>query len=443
MTEGKIFRSITLFALPILLGNLFQQMYNVVDSLVVGNVLGGPALAAVTSTGSLIFLLVGFINGIFVGSGVIIARYYGAKNKERLTVAVHTTLAFALLAGLLLSVLGAALTPWALRAVAVPEDVFPQAVTYLRTYFFGGVAIVLYNACVGIFQAVGDSRRPLYYLIAAAILNVVLDILFVAVWDFGVGGAAYATVISQFVSAGLAFTKLTRIDKVYRVQVKKIRIDGRMLKKLLKMGLPAGVQNSVVGFANVIVQSNINSFGSIAMAGSGSYTKLEGFAFMPITSFSLALTTFIGQNLGARQYERAKKGARFGVMTGVILAEVIGILIYVLAPRLIGLFNSDPDVIAIGTQRARTISLFYFMLALSHLLSGVLRGVGRTKVPMVVMLVSWCVLRIAYITITLRFIPDIRVVFWAYPLTWFISCVAFFWYYKQSSRLFEPRHDMA
>ena len=437
VTEGKISKSIVLFALPILLGNLFQQLYNVADSLVVGNVLGKDALAAVTSTGSLIFLLVGFINGIFVGSGVIISRYYGAKKAERLSTAIHTTLAFAVIAGLLMTVIGASLTPWVLRLVAVPEDVFPQAVIYLRTYFFGSLAIIIYNACAGIFQAVGDSRRPLYYLIAAAVLNVVLDILFVAVLGYGVGGAALATVISQFVSATLALTKLLKVDKVYRVSVRKIRINGTMLKNLLQMGLPAGVQNSVVGFANVIVQANINQFGSIAMAGSGSYTKLEGFAFLPITSFSMALTTFVGQNLGARKYDRARRGARFGVIAGVIVAQIIGVIIFAFAPTFIGFFSDQPEVIEIGTMRARIISLFYFMLALSHLLSGILRGLGRTKVPMVVMLVSWCIIRIAYITVTLRFIPDIRVVFWAYPITWAISVVSFLVYYKRSTWLFE------
>lgn len=439
MTEGKISKTIVLFALPIFLGNLFQQLYNVVDSLVVGNFLGKEALAAVTSTGSLVFLLVGFINGIFVGAGVIIARYFGAKNRERLDLAIHTTLAFAVVAGIFLTVVGVSLTPLVLRLVGVPTDVFPQALSYLRTYFLGGIAICLYNACVGIFQAVGDSRRPLYYLMAAAGLNVVLDIIFVVYLNLGVAGAALATVISQFVSAVLAFTKLLRVDEVYRVRLKKIRVHGPMLKNLLRMGLPAGVQNSVVGFANVIVQSNINAFGSVAMAGSGSYSKLEGFAFMPITSFSMALTTFVGQNLGAKQYDRAKKGAGFGVITGVILAQIIGVLIFLFAPSLISFFSSQPEVIEIGTLRARIISLFFFLLALSHLLSGVLRGAGKTKVPMVVMLVSWCLIRITYITIMLRFIPDIRVIFWAYPLTWLLSSIAFIVYYKRSGGLLEPR----
>lgn len=435
MTEGNISKKIMLFAFPIFLGNLFQQLYNVVDSLVVGNVLGKEALAAVSSTGSLIFLIVGFISGIFVGAGVIVSRYFGAKNKEKLAIAVHTTIAFGFIAGIIVTIIGIVFTPWFLKLMGTPDDVFVVAVIYLRLYFVGGIGIVMYNACMGIFQAVGDSKHPLYYLILAAIINVVLDILFVAVFDYGVGGAAIATVISQFVSAILGFIKLTKVDGFHKLYIKKIKIDGKMLKDLLKMGFPTGVQNSVIAFANVIVQSNINQFGSVAMAGSGSFTKLEGFAFLPITSFSVALTTFIGQNLGAKQYERARDGARFGVIASISLAEIIGILIWIFAPTLIGIFNSEPEVIKIGVTRARITSLFFFLLALSHCLSGILRGAGKTKIPMIVMLISWCVIRITYITIMVKIIPDIRVIFWAYPITWFISSVAFIIYNKKANWL--------
>lgn len=237
LTEGKISKSIILFALPIFFGNLFQQLYNVVDSLVVGNVLGKEALAAVSSSASLIFLIVGFIHGIFMGAGVTISQYFGAKNDEDLTMAVHTTIAFAFLAGIMISLLGVGLSPWLLRLMGTPSDVLPQAITYLRLYFAGSMAIVMYNACMGIFQAVGDSRRPLYYLIIAAVLNVILDILFVVVLDFGVGGVAVATIISQFTSAIIAFTKLTRINSNYKIFIKKIKIHADTLKKLLKIGL--------------------------------------------------------------------------------------------------------------------------------------------------------------------------------------------------------------
>ena len=278
MTEGKISK-ILLFAFPIFLGNLFQQLYNVVDSLVVGNVLGKEALAAVSSTGSLIFLIVGFLGGIFVGASVIISHHYGANDKEKLSIAVHTTIAAGFVAGIIITIIGVGFTPWFLKLMKTPDDVFGNAVTYLRIFFSGGIWMVMYNACLGIFQAIGDSKRPLYYLIIAAIINVVLDILFVAVFGFGIEGAALATVISQFVSAVLAFVKLTRVDEPYKIVIKRIRIDFDMLKNLMKIGIPTGVQNSVIALANVIVQSNINSFGSVAMAGSGSYSKLEGFSF--------------------------------------------------------------------------------------------------------------------------------------------------------------------
>ena len=437
MTEGKISKSIVLFALPILLGNLFQQLYSVVDSIVVGKVIGKEALAAVSSTGSLIDLIIGLINGIFLGAGVVIARYYGARNKENISVAIHTTIAFGFIAGIIVTSLGVIFTPWLLRLMGTPDDVFANSVIYLRIYFIGGIGIVIYNACMGIFQALGDSKHPLYYLIVSAIINAILVILFVAVFNFGVGGAAAATVISQFVSAILGFIALTNANGNYKVDIKKIKIDGEMLKVLLKMGLPTGIQNSIVAFANVIVQSNINQFGSIAMAGSGSYTKLEGFAFLPITCFSVALATFIGQNLGAKQYDRAKQGARFGIIAGVSLTEIIGIIIWIFAPKLIGIFNSNPAVIEQGVIRAKIICIFYFLLALSHCLSGILRGAGKTNVPMIVMLVSWCLIRIAYITIMIKIIPDIRVVFWAYPLTWLISSVVFLIYYKKTDWLAE------
>lgn len=435
MIEGKISKKIISFAFPIFLGNLFQQLYNVVDSLIVGNFVGKEALAAVSSTGSLIFLIVGFLGGIFVGASVIISHYFGAKDKENLSIAVHTTIACGLIAGIIITIIGVGFTPIFLKLMRTPDDVFREAIIYLRIFFSGGIFMVMYNACLGIFQAIGDSKRPLYYLIIAAITNVVLDILFVAGFGLGIEGAALATVISQLVSAILAFVKLTKIDDCYKIYIKKIKIDFNMLKSLLKMGIPTGVQNSVIALANVIVQSNINSFGSVAMAGSGSYSKLEGFSFLPITSFSVALTTFIGQNLGAKKYERVKKGARFGLIAGVTLAEIVGIIIWIFAPVFIRIFNSDPEVIKYGVMHARTTSLFYFLLAISHCLSGILRGAGKTRIPMFVMLISWCLIRISYITIMVRIIPDIRVVYWAYPLTWSISSIIFIIYNKKTNWL--------
>ena len=374
MTEGKIYSKISLFALPIFIGQLFQQFYNVADSLVVGRYLGKQALAAVSSSGSLIFLLVGFINGVFVGAGVVIGRYYGARENEKVHTAVHTTTAFAVLSGLFLTAAGMLLTPVILRLMNTPADVLPESIRYFRLYFAGALGNVLYNAFNGIFQARGDSRHPLYYLIISSITNVVLDILFVKYFKWGVGGAAAATVISQFLSAIISFVKLTTVDDVHKIVPDDVRIDWPMLREVLATGLPTGVQNSVIGLANVIVQSNINDFGSDAMAGCGAYFKIEGFAFLPVTSFSVALTTFTSQNLGAKQYDRAKKGTAFGLISGVALAELIGIVFgdfrtVAYCQRL----TSSPEVVAFGAMQARTEALFYCVLSLSHCMAGIIR----------------------------------------------------------------------
>ena len=433
MTEGSIWRKIVTFAIPLFFGNLFQQLYNTADSLIVGNFLGSDALAAASSSGSLIFLLVGFFNGISVGAGVVIARYFGARDKDNLSKAIHTDVAFGLVAGTLLTVIGLILAPRILIWMGTPEDVLANSVVYFRVYFCGSLAFVMYNIFVGIMQSVGDSRHPLIYLIISSVINIVLDLLFVGVFHWGVGSAALATIISQFVSAFLCLFRLMRIKTDYRIEIKKIRFHKRHLKMIISYGLPSGLQNSIISFANVIVQSNINSFGKMAVAGCGAYSKIEGFGFLPITCFAMALTTFIGQNLGAQKYDRVKKGARFGIVCSVILAEVVGLCIYGLAPLFIAAFNNDPQVIAFGTAQARTVTLFYFLLSFSHCVAGILRGAGKSTVPMLVMLVCWCVIRITYITATIHFIQDIRVIFWAYPLTWALSSVIFMIYFLKGS----------
>ena len=425
MTEGSISRKIILFAIPLFLGNLFQQLYNTADSLIVGNYLGSNALAAVSSSGNLIFLMVGFINGIAMGAGVVIARYYGAKDRANLEKSIHTTVAFGIAAGIALTVIGMLLAPKILVLMGTPAEVLPESIAYFRTYFAGSIGVIMYNIFVGILQSVGDSRHPLMYLIISSCINVVLDIFFISGLGMGVGAAALATAISQFISAFLCLIHLLRAKEEYRLQLNKIRFDSQMLWQIIQNGVPSGFQNSVIAIANVFVQTNINAFGKMAMAGCGSYSKIEGFAFLPVTCFTMALTTFVSQNLGAKQYDRAKKGARFGVLCSIIIAELIGVVIYTAAPVLIAAFNSEPDVVHYGVMQSRTIALFYFLLAFSHCIAAVLRGSGNASVPMIVMLCVWCLFRVSYITVTVHFIPDIRVIFWAYPLTWSISSVIF------------------
>ena len=432
MTEGSIWKKIIAFAIPLFLGNLFQQLYNTADSLIVGNFLGSEALAAVSSSGSLIFLMVGFFNGIAIGAGVVIGRYYGAREIEKVQKAIHTTIAFGLAAGVLLTLIGVCLTPQLLIWMGTPSDVLPNSITYFRIYFCGSLAFVLYNIFVGILQSVGDSRHPLVYLIVSSVVNILLDLLFVGVFRFGVGSAALATIISQFVSAILCIIRLSRSPEDYRVHIRKIRFDLFFLRQIIQNGLPSGFQNSIISIANVVVQANINSFGKMAMAGCGAYSKIEGFGFLPITCFAMSMTTFISQNLGAGKYDRAKKGARFGIGCSLIMAECIGILIYFAAPALISAFNSDPEVVAFGVRQARTVTLFYFLLAFSHCLAGLLRGAGKSIIPMFVMMICWCIIRVSYITIAVKLIPSIQVVFWAYPLTWTLSSVVFLIFYLKS-----------
>ena len=428
LTSGSVARGMLLFAVPIFFSNLFQQLYNAVDSLIVGNFLGGEALAAVSSSGSLIFLLTGFVNGVSLGAGVLIARHFGAKDSEALSRTVHTTVALGLAAGAALTLIGVALTPQILRWMGTPDDVIGNSIIYFRIYFIGSIPVVLYNVGASILQSVGDSRSPMCYLIAASLLNVVLDLLFIGGFHMGVGSAALATILSQTLSATLAFRKLCRSKEAYGVRWRQVRFHGPTLRAVVVQGVPSGIQNSVISLANVIVQANINSFGAQAMAGCGAYSKVEGFAFLPVTCFAMALATFVSQNIGAGQLDRVRKGMRFGIVTSAALAGVIGIGIFTLAPFLIGMFNGEADVIAFGVQQARTASLFYCLLAFSHCCAGILRGMGRPVVPMMIMLAVWCVLRIIYITVTLHFIPHIGVIFWAYPLTWFISSALFCWY---------------
>lgn len=435
MIEGSIWKGLLSFAIPIFLGNLFQQLYNTADTLIVGNFIGKEALAAVSSSGNLIFMLVGFLSGMAMGAGVLISKYYGAGDQEKLQKAIHTDLAFAIAAGLLMTVVGVLLTPYILRWMGTPDNVLPQSISYFRTYFFGCAALFLYNISTGILQAVGDSRHPLYYLITSSLINVVLDLLFVGVFRWGVASAAAATAISQGVSAVLCLRRLVRTEEVYRVELRRIRLDWSMLGLIVRFGLPSGVQNSVIGFANVMVQANINAFGDSAMAGCGSYSKIEGFAFLPVTCFSMALATFVGQNLGAKHHERVKQGARFGVACSMLTAEFIGVVIWLAAPFFIGLFNNDPEVVAFGVRQARIISPFYCLLALNHCMAGILRGAGKATVPMLIMMAIWCVVRVAYITIAVGIWENILVVFTAYPLTWSLSAVLFLIYYFKADWL--------
>ncbi len=429
MTSGNPCSLILQFTMPILLSQVFQQLYNTADAFIVGKYLGTNALAAVTSSGNLIFLLVSFFMGLAMGGGVVISRYFGARDERQVSRSVHTMIAFGLVSGVLLTIVGVLFTPAFLIWMRTDPEVMPEAVEYFRYYFLGAIAMVMYNVCRSIMNALGDSKRPLYYLIFSSLVNIILDLLFIGGFHQGVWAAAAATVISQAASVALCMIYLLRKGNIYTVEIRSIRFHKAILSEILRYGLPSGVQNSVIAFANVIVQSQINSFGKLAMAGYGVHAKIEGFVFLPVTSFNMATTTFISQNLGARMYDRAKKGARFSILAAVLMAEAIGVLYYIFATQLIGIFDSTPGVIEYGATQARIVALFYFLLAFSHSIAAVCRGAGKAFVPMIIMLSIWCVLRIGYIIAVMRLIGEIRYVFWAYPLTWSISSVIYLIYY--------------
>lgn len=432
LTVGNPFLVIIKFAVPMMLSQVFQQLYNTADSLIVGRYLGTDRLAAVSSSGPLIFMMVSFYEGLFMGAGVLISRFFGERNEDGVSRAVHTDVAVGLISGAVLTTVGMLCTPVFLRWMNTDPDVLPLAIEYFRVYFAGSMALIIYNMSRGIMMAVGDSRRPLFYLVLSSILNVFLDVLFIRFFGWGVWAAAFATVISQTVSAVLCVIRLLKKGTVVSVDVRKIRIHPDMLKMIARYGLPSGIQNSVISIANIIVQSQINIFRKFAMAAYGCHAKIEGFAFLPITSFSMALTTFIGQNLGAKQYDRAKKGARYGILSAMVLAEIIGVIYYIAAPYAIGLFDSSSKVIAFGVRQARTVALFYGLLAVSHTIAAVCRGAGKAFVPMFVMLAVWCVFRIIYIIVVMHLFRDIGYVYAAYPVTWVISTVIYLIYYFKS-----------
>ncbi len=434
MTEGSVRQKMIRFAIPLFVGNLFQQMYNAVDSLIVGNFVGSTALAAVSSTGNLIFLLIGFFNGMATGEGVVIAHCIGAGEHARTQKAVHTAAALGIVISILMTLVGVLGTPTFLRWMGTPDTVMPEAVLYLRIYFAGVTGLVLYNTFVGILQAAGDSRHPLYYLIISSLANVVLDLLFIAVFHMGVAGAALATVLGQVLSAVLSFWQLARDRSDIHLSIQKIRMERELLARMIRIGIPSGLQNSIIGLSNVVIQSYINSYGEMAMAGIGAYSKIEGFAFIPITSFSLALTTFVSQNLGAGKKDRLREGVRFGTAAGIFLAVAVGALVDIFATQLVGAFDSTPEAVAYGVARARIVCPFFCLVAFTHLMAAILRGYGKATVPMVDFLVCWCVVRILIIAVGGQFIHSIGLTYWVYPITWVLSSVSLFVYYRREEK---------
>ena len=428
MTEGNVKKKIIAFAIPLFIGQLFQQMYNTADSLIVGRLIGTSALAAVTATGSLIYLIVGFFMGFSTGAGVVIATDIGAQHDEEVSKGVHTTVAMGIVATVIMTALGMLFTPQILKWMDTPGDVLPEATLYLRVYFAGSIGLVFYNLLVGILRASGDSKHPLYYLIFSSLLNVVLDIVLIRFAHMGVDGAALATAISQFVSAVLVFVRLLREHSIIRVIPAKIRFHKHKLLEIIRIGLPTALQACVIDLANMMIQSYINSFGKMAMAGIGASNKLEGFCFLPVNSFSMALSTFVAQNYGAGKKDRMREGITFGLLCTVVIVGILGAGMFFFSPQLVRFFDSTPEVISYGALRGRICGFFFCLCGFSHVASAVMRGIGKPVVPTVVMLVCWCAVRVLTLMTIGQFFHNILLVIWLYPITWTLSTITYIFY---------------
>ena len=432
MTKGSISRHLINFALPLMVGNLFQQLYNMVDTWVVGNYVSNEAFSAVGTVTPIINTLIGFFLGLSSGAGVVISQYYGAQREEKVKQAVHTSLLLTLLLGVVFTVVGIVMTPMMLRLMKTPAEVAPEQTAYLTIYFAGVMGLLVYNMGSGILRAVGDSRRPFYFLLVSAVLNTGLDLLFVLRFGMGVEGVAYATVIAQGVSAVLTLWVLARAEGSIRLELRSLRLTWRVLQQIIAVGIPAALQMAVTAFSNVFVQGYINYFGPDCMSGWTAYTKVDQLVILPVQSIAMAGTTFVGQNLGVGDTPRAKKGVRIALYLSFAVTAVLLVPVLLLAPDLTAFFNSKAEVVSYGALLLRLLSPFYFFFCINQIYSAALRGAGNSQVPMWIMLGSFVVFRQIYLYITAHFIAnEIVPVALSYPAGWFVCSVATLLYYRR------------
>lgn len=432
MTQGSILRHLITFSLPLLAGYLFQQMYNMVDTWVIGNFASNEAFSAVGTVGSAVNVLIGFFMGLSSGAGVVISQYYGARKEKEVGRAVQTAMLMTLVLGVLFTFLGLAITPFLLNMMNTPDDIMPDAYTYLSTYFSGIIGLMFYNIGSGILRAVGDSRRPFYFLVISAVINTVLDLVFVVKFQMGVFGVALATIIAQGVSALLVILTLLRSRECIRLVVKEWQLDGDILKKIFRVGLPAALQMAITSFSNVFVQSYINYFQGDCMSGWTAYSKIDQLIMMPMQAVSLAATTFVGQNLGDGQIDRAKKGVGVSALVAVVATAVLILPVMLFAPWLVTFFNAKPEVVAYGTLFLRWLSPFYVLCCINQIYAGALRGAGNSRACMIIMLLSFVVFRQVYLFVMANFIAnEILPIAMSYPAGWLLASLLSQLYYRR------------
>jgi putative MATE family efflux protein len=431
MTTGNIWKQLIVFMIPLLVGNIFQQFYNTIDSVVVGNYVGKDALAAVTSTSPISIMLVGFFMGMSTGAGVVVSQYFGAKDTKSLRRSVHTAIMLTIILGILFMIIGYLITPVMLKFMDTPNSVMNDADKYLKTYFLGILGLMLYNMASGILRAVGDSKTPLYVLIFSSIMNIILDLLFVIVFKLGVFGVALATIIAQFLSSFVVLFILFRSKDVYSLRIRELCIDFDILKKIVKIGFPAGIQTAIVSFSNVFVQSYINHFGADAAAAWGVYTRIDAFAILPLQSMGLSITTYVGQNAGANKKKRINDGIKIALVIAVLITTIICAPLVIFAPTIASLFNKEALVIAYATTFIRVNEFFDIVACTNQIHAGALRGVGNAIVPSIVMIFSFVVFRQIYLKIVSMLTSSIIPIAWGYPAGWICCSIILFIYFKR------------
>ena len=431
MTSGNVYGLLIRFAVPLLLGNLFQQLYNTVDTWVVGNYVGKEAFSAVGTVTPILNMLIGFFMGLSTGAGVVISQYYGAKQEEKVSDTVHTALVMTAILGVLFTAIGVGMTPLMLRFMKTPAEVFSEARTYLTIYFSGIFGLMLYNMGAGILRAVGDSQRPFYFLVLSASLNIVLDLLFVLAFHMGVAGVAYATILSQGISAVLVMIVLVRADNWCKVHLRKLKLHWAVLKKIVRVGIPAAIQMAITAFSNVFVQSYINFFGADCMGGWTAYAKIDAFLFLPMQSVSMGATTFVGQNLGMNDVPRARQGVGAALKISALITVCLMAPVVAFAPHLVRFFNDSPEVVRFGTLFLRLMSPFYVLCCVNQILAGSLRGAGDSRAPMFIMLFSFVLFRQIYLYLMTHFVANtIVVVALGYPAGWLVCSTVTYLYFR-------------
>lgn len=430
MTQGNVWKLLVTFSIPLIIGNLLQQMYNTADSIIVGNFVGSNGLAAVGSGTALINLIIAFAQGAAVGAGVVVSQYIGADKKDKIKISVHTSICISIILGLILSLLGIFASPSLLIMMKTPKVVLKSSILYLQIYCGGLIFNVIYNMATGILNAAGNSKKPLVYLAIASFTNIILDLLFIKIFKLGVMGAAIATDISQAISCILAIGYLLKVKSDYKLYIKDLKINKETAVKIIKIGLPTAIQNMVISFSNVLVQSSVNAYGATAMAGYAAYLKIDGFNILPVLSISMAVTTFTGQNIGANRLDRVKKGMYSSLIMVFVYTAFIGAVLLIFSHQVLGLFTHSAHVITYGQLVMKYFCPYYFLLGILNVLAGTVRGAGKGIPPMIILLFSMCIFRILWIKIALPFYSSIDGVFILYPISWLVGAILMIFYTK-------------